>query len=56
MMETIYCPECGHKQTKNIDRKRGNSSFSWIYDFVCDKCHKIIVIEDWGYDYSEDEE
>ena len=51
-----YCPECGAEQSKNPSRHRGRSTFSWMYDFVCEKCDKIIEVEDWGYNYSEDKE
>lgn len=53
---TYYCPECGHRQTRDIYKKRGRSTFSWTYDFVCENCDRIIEVEDWGYNYSEGKE
>ena len=48
-----YCPVCGHRQSKNISRHRGMSTFSWEYDFICENCDEIIVIELWGCNHSE---
>ena len=53
---TCYCPNCGKKQTELILGHRGNSSFSWEYEFVCENCSHIITYEDWGYDYSKDQD
>jgi len=53
---TYYCPVCGYYQNKVIHKKRGRSTFSWTYDFVCENCDRIIEVEDWGCNHSEGKE
>lgn len=51
-----YCPECGFYQTKIITKHKGTTFFSWEYDFVCENCDRIINVEDFGLNHSEEME